>query len=121
MEVEKLAINDLDDIAVLERGEKTVVIIDRAGNRIGRLVERGTAYRFRRPVDLSYDPFGHLYVLDRDSGTVFIFDVNHQLIANLTIEEDAPGSFRRARALALDSAARLYIFDERSRQVQIYQ
>ena len=50
-----------------------------------------------------------------------MFGPKNRLITTFTIAEKTPGAFTRARALGLDAAGRLYIFDERVKRIQVYQ
>jgi TolA-binding protein len=118
---DRLALNALEDVAVLDRDGKSVTVLDRDGKRILQAGARGIGYQFEEPIDLSFDRLGHLYVLDRSKGSVLVFGAAAKLIATLSIPEKSPGAFRRATAFSMDSAGRLYIFDERSQLVQVYQ
>lgn len=117
----RLAVDDLDQVAMLDRDAKSVVIADRDGRTLYQVPSRGKDYELRDPIDITFDAFGHLYVLDRDNAAVFILTPAGKLITSFTIAEKSPGAFRKSRAMALDSAGRLYIFDERAASVQIYQ
>jgi TolA-binding protein len=118
---DRMAINALDEIAALERDAKTIAIVDRTGRTLRRIAERGTGYELRNPVDLAYDALGHLFVLDRGPGSIFVFDRSGALVSSFTIADKAAGSFRGATAFALDSAGRLLIYDTHTERVQIYQ
>lgn len=120
-EVSRMAVNSLDDVAVLDRESKTVTVFDREGKNLGRVATRGSGYELPNPVDVAYDPLGHLYILDRERGALLVFNAQLKLMTTFTIPERSPGSFHRAVALAVDSAARLYIVDERAERVQMYQ
>jgi TolA-binding protein len=117
----RLAINALDQTLILERDTKSVVLVDRGGKTLRKLINKGPGYEIKNPVDVSFDSFGHIYVLDRDSASVFVFKSNGNLVVSFSVPEKSPGTFRRARALALDSAGRLYIYDERTETVMIFQ
>jgi hypothetical protein len=117
----RLAINGLDDVAMLDKNTKSVAIVDRDGKPLGRVLSKGTGYELDDPVDVAYDDLGHLYVLDRGRGSVFVFGAKNRLVATLTIPEKSAGSFTRADALGLDPAGRMYIFDERAKRIQVYQ
>ncbi len=121
VDASRLAINALDQVAMLDRESKSVVIVDRDGKSLRKVVNRGTGYEFRNPVDLCFDPFGHFYVLDRESASVFVFRPNGTLVLGFNVPERNPGAFRRARALTLDSAGRLFIYDERTENVLVFQ
>ncbi len=115
----RLTINDLDDVAALDRDAKTIVLFNRDGRTMGRVAERGTNYQLRNPVDVAFDRFGHVYVLDRAAVLVFSRD-GAKLLTTFTVPEKTPGALTSGEALALDSAARLYVFDDRSESVHIY-
>jgi TolA-binding protein len=121
VDAERLALNQLDDVAMIDRDKKTVVVTDRDGKTLGSIPQKGTGYEFDNPVDLAYDPFGHIYVLDRGRSTVFVFGPRYRLLTAITIPEKSPGAFQKAVAFALDRAGRLYIYDDRAQTVQVYQ
>jgi len=118
---ERLAVNALDDVALIDRDSKAISILDRDGKPLGRLLAKGPNYQLDEPVDLAFDRLGYLYVLDRGKGAVLVFGPKNRLITTFTLPEKAPGAFTRARALGLDGAGRLYIFDERAKRIQVYQ
>jgi outer membrane protein assembly factor BamD (BamD/ComL family) len=118
---ERLAVNALDDVAMIDKDSKGITILDRDGKPLSRVLAKGANYQLDEPVDLAYDRLGYLYVLDRGQGSVLVFGPRNRLITNFTLPEKAPGAFTRARSLGVDSSGRLYIFDERARRIQVYQ
>jgi hypothetical protein len=70
-------------------------------------------------MDVAFDRLGHIYVLDRAAVLVFALP-GPKLLSTFSVPERTPGAFTNAEALALDSAARLYVFDGRSDSVQVY-
>jgi outer membrane protein assembly factor BamD (BamD/ComL family) len=121
MNTERLALNRLDDVAMIDKENKSVVIVDRDGKPLSRIAAKGTGYQFDEPLDLAFDQLGHLYVLDRGSASVYVFGPRNRLITTFTIAEKTPGAFYRARAFSLDGAGRLFIFDERAKRIGVYQ
>jgi TolA-binding protein len=121
VDAERIALNHLDDVAMIDRETKSVVIVDRDGKALGKIPQKGTGYEFDNPVDLTFDAFGNLYVLDRGRASVFVFGPKNRLVTTVTIPEKSPGAFPRASAFALDKAGRLYIFDDRAQAIQVYQ
>jgi len=121
IDAEKLAINRLDDVAVIDRESKSVAVFDRDGKALTRIPQKGPGYELDHPVDVQFDPFGHLYVLDRGRASMFVFGARNKLMTTVTIPEKSPGAFQKAAAFALDRAGRLYIFDERAQTIQVYQ
>lgn len=118
---ERLAVNTLDDVAMIDKDSKGITILDREGKPLSRILPKGANYQFDEPVDLVFDQLGHLYVLDRGKASVYVFGPRNRLITTFTLAEKAPGAFTRARSLGLDAAGRLYIFDERVKRIQVYQ
>ncbi len=118
---DRLVLGDDDTVAMLSREDKAVAIVDRDGKPLGRITARGQGYQFDDPVDIGFDALGHLYVLDRGLSTVFVFTPQGRLVVSFSVPEKNAGTFQKAVALGLDSAGRLYIFDDRVQRVQIYQ
>ena len=116
----RLVVNQLDHVAILDRESASVAILDRDRRSLQHIGPRGQGYEFKNPVDVAFDAFGHLYVLDRGSLTVWVFTPDGRLRTQFTLAEKAPGAFARARALTVDSAGRLFIFDERAEAVRVY-
>jgi TolA-binding protein len=116
----RLAINEFDQVAALDRDAKAVSVFDEAGKAIGSIARRGVGYELKNPVDLAFDAFGHLYVLDR--AAVFVFaPMTGALLRTYTEPETSAGAFRRATAFALDGLARLYIADDQAEKIRVYQ
>jgi hypothetical protein len=117
----RMTINGLDDVALLDKSAKSVVVSDRDSKPLGKVLAKGTTYEFDDPIDIAYDALDQLYVLDRGRGSVFVFGPKNRLVATLTIPDKNAGSFTKGTALSLDAAGRLFIFDERARRIQVYQ
>ena len=117
----RLVLSPLEEIAMLDKGSKTITIVDRDGKPISKIAGRGTGYELDDPVDVAFDLLGHVYVLDRGKASVVVFGPKNRFVANVTIPEKSPGAFTRAAALSVDTAGRLYIFDERAKRIQVYQ
>src|SRR5262249_16740077 len=118
---EHLAINALDDVAMVDRDQKAIAIVDRDGKPLTRIPAKGTGYELDNPVDLVFDALGHLYVLDRGKGSIYVFGPKNRLVATITIPEKDPGSLHKAQAFSIDPAGRLFVFDDRSQRLQVYQ
>lgn len=121
LDARRLAASALDHVAALPRESPSIVITDRDRRILQHIVTRGPNYELKNPVDMVFDAFGHLYVLDRDNAAVFVFTPGGELVTSFSIPDKTPGAFRRATAMTIDSAGRLFIFDERTENVQIYQ
>ena len=116
----RLAIGELDEVAALDTDSRTITLLSRDGKIVTKIPDRGTGYQFRQPVDVKFDRLGHLYVLDRSA--VFVFgQQGSRLLTTFSVPERTPGAFGTPEMLALDSAARMYVFDARTDTVQVYQ
>lgn len=121
-DADRLAIDFLDNVAALERGLKAVTIFNRDGKQTGRIQTRGTGYELKEPVDIAFDALGHLYVLDRNRGSVFVFSNDGtKLVTTFSLPDKTPGSLFHAQALGVDAAGRLFVFDDDAERIQIYQ
>ena len=119
----RLAIDVTDRVAALDEGGAGLTLIEHDGRPRATIPARGQGYEFDRPVDLAVDPLGHLYVLDRNKATVFVFAQGPQprLLTAFTVPPKSPGAFRKAVCFALDSAGRLFIYDGDVEKIQVYQ
>lgn len=117
---ERLAVETDDTVAVLVRAGPAVVLMSPDGKVLRRVPARAQGYSIEDPSDIAFDPFGHLYVLDRGRGSVFVFSAAGQLVTTFTVPERSPGALRKPTSFALDSAGRLFIFDDDAEKVQVY-
>jgi TolA-binding protein len=121
IEATRMIVNSMEDIAMLDHGTKSIVFSDRDGKVLGKILNKGTGYELDDPVDIAFDAFDQLYVLDRGKGAVLVFGPKNRFVASLAIPDKAPGTFTKGVALTLDNAGRLFIFDERAKRIQVYQ
>lgn len=130
----RLAINAVDQIAAFDRDQKAVTFYNTAGKITDRLPLKGAGYLFENPVDLTYDAFGHLYILDREAIGVFspypatkgvpapaANAPKYRLVTMFQdIVEKSPSSFRRGSAFAVDQSGALYLADDRVQKIRVY-
>jgi TolA-binding protein len=120
-QIVRMAQNWMGDVAMLDKSSKSIAVADRDGKAVSKIPARGTGYELDEPTDVAFDALGHLYVLDRGRSAVFVFGPKNRLVATLTVPDKSPGALSRAGALAVDAAGRLYVFDDRSRRIQVFQ
>lgn len=120
-QITRMAQNWVGDVALLDRATKSVSIVDRDGKAVSKIATKGTGYEIDEPTDVAFDALGHLYVLDRGKASIYVFGPKSRLVATLTVPDKSPGALTRADALGVDAAGRLYVFDDRSRRIQVYQ
>ncbi len=119
-DVVRLAVSPFGDAAAIERDTRAVLLIDKAG-ATRTLAASGTGYAMRAPVDLAFDVFGHLYVLERDRVVVFA-PTGEPLttFAPGAAGRGVIGGFQSAAALGVDGAGRLYVLDADAQRIQVY-
>lgn len=118
----RLAIDGTGRIAALDRDDGTVVLLDLDGKVRSKIPARGPGYQLERVVDIAFDAFGHLYALDRDQAAVFVFGMQAQpkLVTTVGLTGKAAGA-KRPGAFGLDAAGRLFVYDDDSERLQIWQ
>jgi len=107
-EVTRMFLDEEGAIVCLDREERTV----RAYDETGKLLRTVGPAGLKKPVDAAVDPFRNTYVADEDGG-VFIFNPAGQLLATLAGEE-----IRKPKALTLDPAGAVLVYDDRTQKVQ---
>jgi TolA-binding protein len=115
--ITRMAVGRSDEVALLDSDSKSIIWADRTGKPLAKIPARGAGYLLQSPTDLAFDMFQHLYVLDKTQ--VVVFAPSGKLVAVFT--PDAQSAFRSGTALALDSAARLYVYDDAQERVLVYQ
>ena len=121
VDAEKIARNSFDDVAIIDRDSKGIVIINRDGKNLSKIPAKGPTYQFEDPSDIAYDALGHLYILDSRRATIHVFNPKNRLVASITVPGKTPGAMQRPRAMALDGAGRIYVFDDSTQRIQVYQ
>lgn len=121
VKAQRLVVDDSDLLAALDDQNVTVELFTADGKGSGRLTKRDD--NWNKVVDICFDALGHLYLLDRGSGSLRIYVVSDRprLKGTLTIPQKAAGAFRRAKALAVGPAGQVFIYDEGTGRIQVYQ
>jgi hypothetical protein len=110
-QVSRIRLDGEGGIVLLDRQEKAVRVVDETGKALRAVAARGPGYEIRKPVDLAVDPFRNVYVLDEEAG-VFVFNPQGQLLATV-----GAGTLRKGRALALDPAGALLVYDDKQQRI----
>ena len=109
----RLAIDGEGDVTLLEREQKTVQVYDEAGKPLRSVAPRGAGWELKKPVDVAVDAFRNIYVADEE-GFVYLFSPQGQLMATIS------GELRKPRALTVDPAGALLVYDEKHEKVLRY-
>jgi len=120
---DRLAIDMTDRVVAIDQDGSGLTLLEHDGRTRTKIPSRGQGYQFDKLVDVAVDPFGHVYVLDRNQATVFVFTQSQQpkLVTSFGIPAKSPGHFRKGVCFGLDSAGRLYIYDDDAEKIQVYQ
>jgi outer membrane protein assembly factor BamD (BamD/ComL family) len=109
--VSRMLLDGEGGIVTLDREDRTVRVLDDAGRVLRSVPPRGAGYDMRRPVDVAVDPFRNLYVADEEAG-LLVFSPGGQLLAGVGTAE-----LRKARAVTVDPAGAILVYDEKLERV----
>lgn len=119
IDIVSMAVNDLDQVAAINRDAREVVVLDRLGNVITRVARPGE--RFAEPVSVTFDPLGHLYVLDKDRRAVDVFSPDFKRhLATFSPRRGTPGELGDPVALVVSADGSLFVLDNRDRRILVY-
>ena len=138
----RLAVNAVDEVAAIDKDQKAIVFFDATGKISGKIPLKGTGYDLQNPEDLTYDAFGHLYVLDR--GAIAVFSPypaappaasaalaapaapaasaarTYRLVTLFAEPEKSVAGFHKGTAFALNQAGVIYLYDENAKRILVY-
>jgi len=112
-QIVRMAVDGEGGIAVLDRDQKTVQVYDEAGQLLRSVAARGAGWELKRPTDVAVDPFRNTYVADEE-GFVYVFSPSGQLLASIS------GEVRKPRALTIDPAGAILVYDEKLERILRY-
>lgn len=112
-QIARMAVDGEGGIAVLDRDQRTVQVYDEAGTLLRGVAARGAGWELKRPVDMAIDAFRNAYVADEE-GFVYVFSPQGQLMTTIT------GELRKPKALTIDPAGAVLVYDEKHEKVLRY-
>lgn len=142
VKVAKMAVNDVDEVAVIDKDQKGIALFDATGKSVGRIPLKAANYDIQNVEDLTYDDFGHLYVLDRSGIAIFspyaagpapapapgapkpaarnVVENPYHLLTFFAEGEKTPGAFRKATSFVVDHSGGIYLYDENAKRIMVY-
>ena len=115
--VRRLAVGPNDLVAVVARDRRIRLLTE--GQELGEIPRKGSNYEIDDPIDVAFDVFGHLYIVDEKR--VFIFGRDRKLVLRVPASDDTPGAPRKITAFALDRFGSFFIADGDEKQIVRYQ
>jgi sugar lactone lactonase YvrE len=112
-QIARMTVDSEGGIAVLDREQRTVHVYDEAGTLVRSVAARGAGWELKRPVDLAVDAFRNTYVADEE-GFVHVFTPGGQLLTTIS------GELRKPKALTIDPAGAVLVYDEKHEKVLRY-
>ncbi len=110
-QISRIVLDGEGGIVMLDRGEKTVRVLDEAGRVLRTIAAHGPGYDLRKPVDVAVDGFRNTYVADEESG-VLVFSPQGQLLATL-----GGADVRKARAVTVDPSGGVLVYDDKLQRI----
>jgi TolA-binding protein len=112
-QIARMAVDGEGAIVMLDHDQKTVHVYDEAGKLLRSVATRGAGWELKRPIDVAVDPFRNTYIADED-GFVYVFSPPGQLLASIS------GEVRKPRALTIDPAGAILVYDEKQERILRY-
>ncbi|MEZ4999560.1 MAG: 6-bladed beta-propeller [Bacteroidales bacterium] len=109
------------EIVVTETGSHRIVFLDRNGNLIRTIGNRGTSPgEFNYPTHIWIDEEGKIYIVDALNFRVQVFDYSGNFLMAFGEQGDATGYFARPKGIATDSRGNIYIADALFHTIQVF-
>jgi hypothetical protein len=109
--ITRMVLDGEGGIALLDDDEKSVRVFDETGKPLRALMPKGPGYELKKPADIDVDPARNLYVADEELG-VLVFAPDGRLLATLSGEQ-----VRRPKALTLEPAGAVLVYDDKAQKV----
>ena len=110
-----------NEIWVVESGSHRIAVLDKSGNLIRYIGERGTkSGSFNFPTAIWFDGQDNVYIIDSMNYRVQILDVDGHSVSAFGEQGDGSGYFGRPRSIACDSYGHIYVVDALFHTIQIF-
>lgn len=112
--VESISVDPQDRLALLFKDSRKINIYDRRGKLTTSIAISGQGYALQEPVEIRFDRFGHLYVLDKSLHAVYAFDRQGKVMCQASL-----GTTRSPRHIAISDTGDLYVWDDKSAAIVV--
>jgi TolA-binding protein len=111
-DVRRMLLDGEGAVVMLDGDEKTVRVYDLTGRLLRSVGGKGASPELRRPADVAVDAALNLYVADEDAPAVLVFSPAGKLLATIRSE-----AMKKPRAVTLDPAGAVLVYDDRAQRV----
>jgi hypothetical protein len=113
--------NTRQEIWVVETGAHRICVLDREGELVKYIGERGSASgAFNYPTFIWIDQDGRVYIVDSMNFRVQVFDQQGTSLFSFGESGDATGNLARPKGVATDSEGNIYVADALFHVIQIF-
>jgi hypothetical protein len=111
-EARRMLLDGEGAVVLLDVEERAVRVYDEAGRQLRSVGGKGASPELRRPVDVAVDAARNLYVADEELPGVLVFSPLGKLLTTIAHE-----SMRRPKAVTLDPAGAVLVYDDKAQRV----
>lgn len=87
---------------------------------IGNKLDLGHEYLFRNPQYLRSDTDGNIFISDKNSSSIKIFDQNYHFKKTVGVKGQGPGEFQEITSFHIDDKNNIVVFDKLSQRFTIF-
>ena len=114
---EKVLINSLDNIHLLNRKADSLQVYDPDGKTLFSLSKTGKEMTFGRFEDFAVDQANHIYILTNNPRGVLIYSPQGKFLKFLASEKAGPVSFDDSKLISVGPAGSIYVLDKGVRRI----
>jgi hypothetical protein len=111
-EARRLLLDGEGAVVLLDVEERAVRVYDETGRQLRSVGGKGASPELRRPVDVAVDAARNLYVADEEVPGVLVFSPPGRLLTTIAHE-----SMRKPKAVTIDPAGAVLVYDDKAQRV----
>ncbi len=116
-DVERIEMDPSCRVLLHDKKEREVAVYSPEGRLVARVPTRTKQYELKALADIALDPYGNLYLLNRDPAQLAIFDPSFSLIAVLSSESLGDGALESPTSLDVGASGELFIYDNGRKEI----